>query len=58
MFTELEDFLTLLDDRYDIKVKKDGTTMAKKIRQLGLPAKSCPPSDAPDWTVDKNWKGL
>ncbi len=54
MISELNDFVALLDERYDSKVKKDGITMAKKIRKLGLPSISYPPSGAPDWTV---WKG-
>ena len=56
-FVELADFLSLLDNRYDARVKKDGVTMAKKVRQLGLSSKSSPPSGAPDWTVDQNWRG-
>ena len=57
LHSELDDFVALLDQRYDAKVKKDGITMAKKVRKLGLPSKSYPPTGAPDWTVDKDWKG-
>ena len=36
VFAELIDFLALLDKRYEDKVKKDGTFMARKVRQSEL----------------------
>ena len=41
-----------LDIRYSKKVSTEGGTIARKMRKLGEPSKSLPPSDAPDWTVD------
>lgn len=53
---ELNDFISRLDMRYDEKVKKDGVTIAKKSRKLGLISTCAPPPDAPDWTIDQEWK--
>ena len=37
LYIELIDFLTLLDKRYEEKVKKEGTFMARKLRHNGTP---------------------
>ena len=34
--SDLTDFLHRFDERYDERVKKDGTIMAKKQRKLGV----------------------
>ena len=52
----LTDFFTKLDERYNSKVKKDGTAMARKIRRLGAPAATNPPNGAPTWVIDSQWK--
>ena len=52
----LTEFLHRLDGRYDERVKKDGMIMAKKQRKVGAPASSTPPADAPEWTVDAQWR--
>lgn len=52
----LTDFLHRLDNRYDERVKKDGTIMAKKHRKIGGYSNTKPPADAPEWTVDVQWK--
>lgn len=54
----LTDFLSKLDERYDNKVKKDGTAMARKQRRMGCKSSSRPPEGAPRWTVDPEWIGL
>ena len=54
----LTDFLSTLDERYNNKVKKDGTAMARKQRKIGAPSVSRPPSDAPQWVIDQQWKGV
>ena len=54
----LTDFLFKLDERYNNKVKKDGTAMARKQRRLGCRSTSRPPDAAPKWTIDPEWKGL
>ena len=54
----LIDFLSKLDERYNNKVKKDGTTMATKQRKIGAPSASRPPPGAPQWVVDPQWKGV
>lgn len=51
------DFLAWLDQQYDDRVKKEGITMAKKNRKIGFNSTTLPPSDAPDWTLDQEWKG-
>ena len=51
-FLDLNDFTRRLDIRYSKKVSTEGGTVARKMRKLGEPSKSFPPSDAPDWTVD------
>ena len=48
---ELEEFMQILDQRHEAKAKKDKGTMAKKVRRVGTPSCSQPPSDAPTWTV-------
>ena len=48
---ELNEFLHLLDKRYEEKVKKDGTFMARKERKIGTPSPCEPPVDAPGWTL-------
>lgn len=58
MCTGLKEFLARLDRRYDDKVKKDGVTMAKKPRKIGFDSQSLPPPDAPEWTIEKQWKGI
>ena len=55
-FVELTDFLTILDKRYEDKVRKEGTFMARQLRHNGKPSTSEPPVDAPDWTVDPEWR--
>ena len=52
----LAEFLHRLDGRYDDRVKKDGTIMAKKQRKVGAPASCRPPADAPEWAVDAQWR--
>ena len=52
----LIDFLHRLDGRYEERVKKDGTIMAKKQRKIGAPSSYKPPADAPDWTIDAQWR--
>lgn len=54
----LIDFLSKLDARYNNKVKKDGTAMARKQRKIGAPSASRPPPGAPQWVVDPQWKGV
>ena len=54
----LSDFLAKLDERYNNKVKKDGTAMARKERKMGSPATSRPPEGAPRWAIDQQWIGL
>lgn len=54
----LIDFLSKLDERYNNKVKKDGTAMARKQRKIGAPSASRPPPGAPQWVVDPQWKGV
>ena len=48
----------MLDKRYEEKVKKEGVLVARKCRKIGCPASSGPPPNAPDWTLDPNWKGM
>ena len=55
-FAGLNDFLKRLDDRYEEKIKKDATAMARKVRKVGAHSTSPPPIDAPEWTVDTKWK--
>ena len=52
------DFLAKLDQRYEAKVKKDGTFMARKVRCIGTPSTSEPPPSAPEWTIDPEWKEM
>ena len=52
--TGLTDLLHRLDSRYEEKVKKDGTIMAKKHRKFGGYLSTKPPEDAPEWTVNGN----
>ena len=52
----LTEFLHKLDGRYDERVKKDGTIMAKKQRKIGAAASCKPPVDAPEWAVDAQWR--
>ena len=52
IFAELNAFFSKLDRRYDAKVKKDGNTMAKKVRKTGSISDSPPPAGAPDWTLN------
>lgn len=47
----LTDFLQKLDGRYEEKVKKGGTMMAKKERKIGSPLSCKPPEGAPEWTI-------
>ena len=54
----LSDFLTKLDERYNSKVKKDGTAMARKERKMGSLATTRPPDGAPRWAIDPQWIGL
>ena len=54
---ELTELIVKLDERYNDKVKKDGTAMARKPRRVGFLLLSRPPAGAPDWAVDLNWKG-
>ena len=54
--TTRTELIVKLDERYNDKVKKDGTAMAR--RRFGSPLRSRPPSGAPDWAVDPNWKGI
>ena len=51
----LNGFLSKLDRRYEHKVKKDGNTMAKKVRKIGTASDSPPPSGAPDWALNETW---
>ena len=44
-----------LDERYEAKVRKDGT-MPQKQREEGLPSASQPPVDAPQWTLKVMWR--
>ena len=53
----LKDFLSMLDERYERKIKKGGVTMAKKLRKLGLSSQEGPPVNAPSWTLAEKWKG-
>ena len=55
--TELTELIVKLDERYNDKVKKDGTAMARKPRRVGSLLLSRPPVGAPDWAIDPNWKG-
>ena len=52
----LTDFFTKLDERYNSKVKKEGTAMARKIRRLGALAATKPPNGAPVWAIDSQWQ--
>ena len=52
----LNDFLQTLDQRYEDKVKKDGTAMAKKTRRIGQTSPSPPPDGAPDWAISSKWR--
>lgn len=56
--TGLVKFLEKLDTRYEEKVKKEGVLVARKTRKTGCPARSGPPPNAPNWTVDPKWKGM
>ena len=58
VITGLTDFLSTLGERYNNKVKKDGTAMARKQRKIGAPSVSRPPPDAPQWVIDQQWKGV
>ena len=58
VITGLTDFLSTLDERYNNKVKKDGTAMARKQRKIEAPSVSRPPPDAPQWVIDRQWKGV
>ena len=53
--TGLKDYLAKLDSRYEEKVKKDGTNMARKQRIMGAPLSTAPPANAPQWTLDPQW---
>ena len=53
---ELSKFLETLDDRAEATVKQTKKHMCKrKKRTVCSPTKSTPPSDAPSWTVSKEW---
>ena len=54
----LIDILSKLDERYNNKVKKDGTAMARKQRKIGAPSASRSPPGAPQWVVNPQWKGV
>ena len=53
----LNTFLLKLDRRYDARVKKDGNTMAKKVRKIGSTSDSPPPAGAPDWAINPTGTG-
>ncbi len=56
-FIEVKDFLKLLDDRVD-QQRQSGKHYAaeRKRRRDGVEAESVPPTNAPKWTIDKEWK--
>ena len=57
MFTELSDFLHLLDTRADMAVKGSKKHSAeRKTRVLSQELDSSPPQGAPAWTVGKDWR--
>ena len=58
VFSGLTEFLSTLDQRYDKKVKKDGTAMARKNRHMGEGVETQPPLSAPRWAIDRDWIGL
>lgn len=51
----MQDSLTFFID-WIIGMMKDGTIMAKKHRKIGGYSNTKPPADAPEWTVDVQWK--
>ena len=51
MCSDLEEFISRLDKRYQMKVSREGGTVAKKVRKEGVPSTSGPPIGAPKWTV-------
>ena len=59
-FLEFVKFLEVLDKRAD-DARKEGTKHVpeRKARLNGTALTLLPPSDAPKWTIDKNWlKGV
>lgn len=48
----------MLDQCYEEKMKKEGTFMARKVRHSGTPSSTEPPANAPNWTIDPEWKTI
>ena len=49
---ELKEFLDVLDQRYETRLKRDGVQMAKKMRRIGEVSCRGPPQEAPQWTLN------
>lgn len=53
----LTDFLRQLDERYEARVKKEGTAMVRKIRKIGSSSCGSPTADAPAWLLETSPRG-
>ena len=54
-FVELNDFMALLDARLAQKESHPVGLVAKKVRKVGSPSKSPPPTNAPVWSIDPKY---
>ena len=52
IIAELNEYIEILDKRLEKKKQKDVCGLvAKKVRKLGNPSSSTPPTDAPSWAI-------
>ncbi len=56
--SDMNNFLSTLDRRYQKKVTKVGGTVAKKVRVTGTPSSTPVPSGVPQWTIAPDYQGM
>ena len=56
LILELNEYIELLDKRFSEKNHREAGLVAKKIRKLGSPSTSEPPTDSPTWAIEKDGK--
>jgi hypothetical protein len=55
---ELDDFMALLDERLTRRNDSPIGLVAKKVRKIGLPSETLPPTNAPVWAIDADCAGM
>lgn len=55
LISELDEFMSILDERLSKKETHPVGLVAKKVRKIGSPSTSVPPINTPGWAVDPEY---